>query len=184
MATKSAVSELRDYPFASFTGDLPDELLDMVVSNPVSRVRLPDGRAAWLVLSYQECCAVLSDPRFSRLPIGETSVPSGEGPRELNMDGPAHASVRRVASRAFTARRMDAYRPRVQRFIDELIDAMIAGPRPADLVSGLVAPLPLLVVCDVLGVPASDRRRFYGWIAGLNSVLAYGSAEAAAALAD
>lgn len=175
---------LRDYPFEPFTGDLPDELLDMVVSNPVSRVRLPDGRAAWLVLGYQECCTVLSDQRFSRQSVGDEPAPSRDGPRQLNMDGPAHTSVRRVASRAFTARRMDAYRPRMQRIIDELVDAMIAGPRPADLVAGLVAPLPLLVICDLLGIPASDRERFHGWLAGLNSVLAYGSAEAAGALAE
>lgn len=100
------------------------------------------------------------------------------------MDGPPHAALRRVGSRAFTARRIDAYRPRVQRIIDELIDAMIAGPRPADLVSGLVAPLPLRVVCEVIGIPADDRERFYGWLAGLNSVLAYGSTEATSALEE
>lgn len=177
----TVVSELRGYPFEPFTGDLPDELLEMVVSCPVSRVRLPDGRPVWLVLGYQDCCTVLSDPRFSRLPIGAATTPSGAGPRELNMDGAPHATVRRVASRAFTARRIDAYRPRVQAIVDRLVTAMIAGPRPADLVSGLVAPLPMLVVCDVLGVPAADRDRFYGWIAGLNSVLAYGSDDAAAA---
>ena len=184
MTTPSTVSELREYPFEPFTGELPDELLDMVVSDPVSRVRLPDGEAAWLVVGYQECCTVLSDPRFSRLPRGHAPEPDEQGPRQLTMDGPPHACVRRVAGRAFTARRMEAYRPRVQRFVDELIDTMIAGPRPADLVSGLVAPLPLLVVCDLLGVPVSDRDRFYGWIAGHNSVLAYGSAEADRAMAE
>jgi cytochrome P450 len=180
----AVVSELRRYPFAPFTGDPPDELLDMIVSDPVSRVRLPDGRVVWLVLGYADCCTVLSDPRFSRLPLGKLAVPSGDGPRELNMDGPPHAVLRRVGSRAFTARRIDAYRPRVQRIIDELIDAMIAGPRPADLVSGLVAPLPLRVVCEVVGIPAADRERFYGWLAGLNSVLAYGSADAINALEE
>ncbi|WP_431886104.1 cytochrome P450 [Micromonospora wenchangensis] len=180
----TVVSELRDYPFAPFTGDLPAELLDMVVSDPVSRVRLPDGRPAWLVLGYQDCCTVLADPRFSRLPLGATGAPDGGGPRELNMDGPAHAVVRRVASRAFTARRIDTFRPRVRRQVDALIDDLLAGPRPADLVAALVAPLPVHVVCDVLGVPVADRPRFYGWIEGLNSVTAYGSADAAAAQAE
>ncbi|WKU04974.1 cytochrome P450 [Micromonospora sp. HUAS LYJ1] len=180
----TVVSELRDYPFAPFTGDLPTELLDMVVSDPVSRVRLPDGRPAWLVLAYQDCCTVLADPRFSRLPPGATGTPDGGGPRELNMDGPAHAVVRRVASRAFTARRIDTFRPRVRRLVDALIDDLLAGPRPADLVAALVAPLPVHVVCDVLGVPVADRPRFYGWIEGLNSVTAYGSADAAAAQAE
>ena len=63
-------SGLRSYPFEPFTGDLPAELLEMVVAEPVSRVRLPDGRPAWLVLGYQDCCTVLADPRFSRLPLG------------------------------------------------------------------------------------------------------------------
>ncbi|GAB3059408.1 cytochrome P450 [Micromonospora schwarzwaldensis] len=174
----------RPYPFAPFTGDLPDELLDMVVSDPVSRVRLPDGRPAWLVLSYEHCCTVLADPRFSRLPLGATATSDVAGPRELNMDGPAHAAVRRVASRAFTARRMDTFRPRVRRLVDGLVDAMLAGPRPADLVAGLVAPLPVHVVCDVLGVPVDDRPRFYAWISGLNSITAYGSAGAADAQAE
>ncbi|MFY1627580.1 cytochrome P450 [Micromonospora sp. WMMD723] len=180
----TVVSELRDYPFAPFTGDLPAELLDMVVAEPVSRVRLPDGRPAWLVLGYHDCCTVLADPRFSRLPLGATGTPDGGGPRELNMDGPAHAVVRRVASRAFTARRIDTFRPRVRRLVDALIDDLLAGPRPADLVAALVAPLPVHVVCDVLGVPVADRPRFYGWIEGLNSVTAYGSADAAAAQAE
>nr|WP_258544936.1 hypothetical protein [Micromonospora provocatoris] len=122
-------SGLRSYPFEPFTGDLPAELLEMVVAEPVSRVRLPDGRAAWLVLSYEHCCTVLADPRFSRLPLGATTTPDGGGPRELNMDGPAHAAVRRVAGRAFTARRIETFRPRVQRLVDELVDAMLAGPR-------------------------------------------------------
>jgi cytochrome P450 len=169
----AVVPELRQYPFAPFTGDLPGELLDMIESDPVSRVRLPDGDPAWLVLDYANCCTVLSDPRFSRVPPGAAG-----DLRDLNMDGPPHAAVRRVGSRAFTARRIDTYRPRVQGIIDRLIDAMIAGPRPADLVSGLVAPLPLLVICEVLGVPAADRQRFHGWVAGLNSVLSYNSAEA------
>ncbi|WBB75978.1 cytochrome P450 [Micromonospora sp. WMMD1128] len=177
-------SALRPYPFAPFTGDLPADLLDMVVADPVSRVRLPDGRPAWLVLSYEHCCTVLADPRFSRLPPGATSAPGAAGPRELNMDGPAHAAVRRVAGRAFTARRISTFRPRVRRIVDGLVDAMLAGPRPADVVAGLVAPLPVFVVCDVLGVPAADRPRFYAWISGLNSVTAYGSDGAARAQAE
>lgn len=168
---------LRDYPFEPFTGDLPAELLEMVTSTSVSRVRLPDGRAAWLVLGYEDCCTVLSDPRFSRMP--HSGADATTGLRVLNMDGAAHGAARRVANQPFTARRIDSFRPQVQRIVDELVDAMVAGPQPADLVSALVAPLPLLVICEVLGVPTADRSRFYQWIAGLNSVLAYGSADAA-----
>lgn len=171
----TGVSGLRRYPFEPFTGDLPAELLDMVVSNSVSRVLLPDGRPAWLVLGYADCCTVLADPRFSRMHIGRPDAPQAGGPRDMNMDGPAHAAVRRAGSRAFTARRIEAYRPLVQRLADELIDAMVARPQPGDLVSALVAPLPVRVICEVLGVPVSDRQRFYGWLENLNSIVAYGS---------
>ncbi|TDP92985.1 cytochrome P450 [Labedaea rhizosphaerae] len=176
----AVVGELRRYPFAPFTGDLPGELLAMIESDPVSRVLLPDGEPAWLVLDYANCCTVLADPRFSRL----GTVPGPDEPRDLNMDGPAHAAVRRVGGKAFSARRIETYRARVQEIADELIDDMVAGPRPADLISGLVGPLPVRVVCEVLGVPVPDRAEFQGWLAGLNSVLTYNSMEAARKLWD
>ncbi|QFZ21235.1 cytochrome P450 [Saccharothrix syringae] len=175
----AVVPELRRYPFTPFTGDLPGELLDMIETDPVSRVLLPDGEPAWLVLDYANCCAVLADPRFARLPPGAVTP---DRPRDLNMDGPAHAAVRRVGGRAFTGRRVESYRPRIQAVVDELVDAMVAGPRPADLVAALVAPLPVRVTCELLGVPAPDREQFEGWLAGLNSVLTYNSAEAAKGL--
>jgi cytochrome P450 len=176
----TVTSRLRHYPFEPFTGDLPDELLDMVAAKPVSRVLLPDGRPTWLVLGYAECCAVLAEPRFSREHVGRAE-PRADGTRDISMDGPPHAAVRRVGSRAFTARRIAAYRPLVQRLADEMIDEMIASGPPADLVSGLVAPLPLRVVCEVIGVPADDRQRFYGWLEDINSIVAYGSATAVSA---
>lgn len=172
----TATTELRNYPYEKFAGDLPDELLRM--DEPIRRVRLPDGREAWLVLGFEEVCTVLNDARFSRASITSIDeVPSetDEQTRHLNMDGPGHACVRRVASRAFTPRRIEAYRPRVQQLVDELLDKMEAGGQPGDIVSGLVAPLPLLVVCEAIGVPAADREVFYGWVANLYSVTAYGS---------
>jgi cytochrome P450 len=179
----TVASDLRSYPFEPFTGDLPAELLDMVATEPVSRVRLTDGRPCWLVLGYAECCTVLSDPRFGREHIGRPQA-RVSGTRDISMDGPAHAAVRRVASRAFTARRIEGYRSLVQRHVDELIDAMVAGPQPADLVSALVAPLPLRVVCEVTGVPAADWEMFYGWLAGINSIVAFGSSDAVAARSE
>lgn len=152
----------------------------MVESNPISKVLLPDGRPCWLVLSYAHCRTVITDPHFARLHIGR---PDG-GPRDLNMDGPAHTAVRRVAMRAFTARMIEVYRPLVQRLVDELIDDMIAGPRPADVVSALVAPLPVRVICEVLGIPAADRQRFHDWIETLNSMAAYGSVGAGQARSE
>lgn len=167
----TAVDDLREYPFELFRGELPAELVRMVDTEPVSRVRLPDGRPAWLVVGYQEVCTVLSDPRFSRREPGR---PPPEG-RELSMSGPDHASLRRLAARALTARHIESYRPRVQRTADELVDAMVAAGPPADLIAALVAPLPALVVCDILGVPTGDRSRFTGWAAEIFDVSAQGT---------
>lgn len=180
----TVASGLRHYPFEPFTGDLPDELLELVVTDPIFRVILPDGREAWLVLDYASCCTVLADARFSRVPLGNKTVADPNGPRQLNMDGPPHGAIRRIGSRGFTVRKINSYRPRVQARVDELIDGMIAAGPVADLVSGLVAPLPMLAVTDVLGVPNSDRQQFYTWLKDINSVLAYGSDDAGNALGE
>ncbi|MEV7231060.1 MULTISPECIES: cytochrome P450 [Polymorphospora] len=178
--------QLRSYPFEPFHGDLPDELLKMVRTEPVSRVELPGGRPAWLVVGYDEVCTVLADPRFTR--HGDP-YPTGGGDggcpvRELSMNGPAHTSLRRLAARAFTARRVEAYRPRVQQITDDLLDEMVAGGSPADLIAGLVAPLPVRVICEVLGVPLADRDRFAEWTAAILAIAGQDSPEAVRAVAE
>lgn len=192
--------EIRDYPFEQFRGELPAELLDMVRTRPVSRVRLPDGRVVWLVVGYNEAATVLADPRFTRhgQPEAAPSEQAGEPitgqpdaasgcpvrVRDLSMDGKPHTDLRRLAARAFTARRIEAYRPRVQALTDQLIDDMVATGQPADLVSGLVVPLPVLVVCEVLGVPVADRDKFAAWGNALLALTAHGMAETARADAE
>ncbi|HXL92999.1 MAG TPA: cytochrome P450 [Streptosporangiaceae bacterium] len=171
---------LRPYPFEPFQGDLPDELLRMVRTQPVSRVVLPDGRPAWLVLGYTEVCRVLADPVFSRYAGRAPEAAAGQPcPRTLTMDGPGHASLRRLAARAFTPRHVESRRPRVQEITDRLLDTMEAAGPPADLVAGLVAPLPTLVTCELLGIRADDTGQVNAWVADMLSVTAYGSAAAA-----
>lgn len=156
----------------------------MVVTRPVTRVRLPDGRPIWLILGYQECRRVLTDPKFSRHPWSETDAPDPGHARDLSMNGPAHQAVRRFAYRAFTPRRIALLRPRVQRLADTLVDAMIAEPMPADLVSALVAPFPALTVCELLGLPPADWPKFHGWHLAISSLHAHDSDATAAALSS
>jgi cytochrome P450 len=179
----------RPYPFETFHGDLPDELLTMVRTDPVTRVTLPDGRLAWLVLGYSEVSTVLSDPRIVRHTDATSSIVDGHEQvgcpvRDLSMNGEPHTSLRRLASRAFTPRQIETYRPRVQQLTDELLDDMAAAGQPADLVAALIAPLPTLVICEMLGVPAADREQFNTWTVDMLSLTAHGSEQAGRSTAE
>jgi cytochrome P450 len=174
---------VRDYPFEPFRGRLPAALLRMVVTDPVSRVRLPDGRPCWLVLGYEPACVVLSDPRFARHGNGPSGTAAASVHRTLRSDGPDHTAVRRAAARAFGPRTVLGHRPRIQAFADRLLDAMAAAGRPADLMTALVRPLPVLVICDLLGVPAADETRFAAWASAILSVTSFDSAAGRAAQA-
>lgn len=174
--------EAREYPFEIFRGDLPDELLRMVEHEKVSRVRLPDGRLVWLVLGYDEVSTVLTDVRFRRSGGAyDTGADVADGcpVRDLSMDGDAHTDLRRLAGRAFTSRRIEAYRPRIQALTDELLDRMEKQGSPGDLVADLVVPLPAVVICELLGVPAADRGRFAEWDRALMSVDTHAATETA-----
>ncbi|MEJ3653054.1 cytochrome P450 [Actinomycetes bacterium KLBMP 9759] len=165
--------EVRDYPFEVFRGDLPNALLQMVEHERVSLVRLPDGRLVWLVLGYDEVSVVLTDVRFRRRggPF-DTGAEAADGcpVRALNMDGDAHAGLRRLAARAFTPRRIEAFRGRVQTITDELLDRMEERGSPGDLVADLVVPMPAIVISELLGVPAGDRDLFSQWDTALMAV--------------
>jgi cytochrome P450 len=76
------------------------------------------------------------------------------------MDDPEHARLRRMVTSAFTVKRVEAMRPATQEIADELIDRMLAGPKPADLVEAYALPLPSLVISNLLGVPYDDHEFF------------------------
>ncbi|OLR89653.1 cytochrome P450 [Actinokineospora bangkokensis] len=138
-------------------------------AGPVSRVRLWDGSSPWVVTRYADVRAVLSDPRFSAdtdrpgFPHTSPGVAARRGRARsfINMDDPEHAAQRRLLTSDFVVRKVEAMRPRVQEVVDELIDAMLAGPKPVDLVEAFALPLPSLVICELLGVPYADRAFFH-----------------------
>jgi cytochrome P450 len=76
------------------------------------------------------------------------------------MDDPEHARPRRMASGAFSVKRVNAMRPATQRIVDAQIDALLAGPRPVDLVEAFALPVPSLVISDLLGVPYENHDFF------------------------
>jgi cytochrome P450 len=145
----------------------------------LTQVQLPYGGPAWLLTRYHDVKIMMADPRFSReRAVGEDEprvMPYVHRPDTLTtMDPPRHSRLRRVVARAFSSRRIETLRPRTQEIVDQLIDGMLAKGPPVDLMSSFALAVPMLVVCDLLGVPFHDRERFHDWSAVLASTASSG----------
>ncbi|MFJ1885540.1 cytochrome P450 [Streptomyces sp. NPDC088137] len=139
---------------------------------PVRRAVIAGGLEAWLVTRYEDGLAALSDPRLSS-DVADASDPrlierlpaTDRGSVLRNMlrtDPPDHTRLRRLVSKAFTARSVAELRPRVQEIADRLLDEIVSDGR-ADLVGGFALPLPVIVISELLGVPVTDRGDFQRW---------------------
>jgi cytochrome P450 len=167
----STSSEIPAFPMAKAAGcpfSPPPAVLALQAEGPIAKVRLWDGSTAWLVTRYAEQRALLCDPRISH-DIDLSGFPHGSaaarerrmGPRTfIGMDDPEHARLRRMVTAPFAVKRVEALRPVIQWIVDGLIDAMLAGPKPVDLVQAFALPVPSLVICDLLGVPYADHDFF------------------------
>jgi cytochrome P450 len=142
-------------------------------NGPVQPVALPDGWQGWLVTSYEDARSLLADPRLSK-DVTEAVKLLGPGYRGalasplarvmLNADPPEHTRLRKLVARAFSTRAVAQLRHRIEQIADELLDAT-AGNSVIDLVTDYATPLPITVICELLGVPPSDRDIFRNWTA-------------------
>nr|WP_206313941.1 cytochrome P450 [Streptomyces coryli] len=139
---------------------------------PVHQVRTPDGDTVWLVLGYDACRAACQDARLSRDwprsgDVGRITNTTGDDPALAHMlmaDPPAHTRLRRLVAREFTQRRVRALHPRVTALAHELLDHMLAAEdRRADVIGSFAFPLPMTIICELLGVPELDRAAFRSW---------------------
>lgn len=159
----------------------------------------PDGMAGgdlWLVTRYADVRAALADPRLAKHPrhaprrlldLGMFTA-DGAGPAGVSMlfaDPPDHTRLRRLVTRAFTRRRVAALRPRIEQITDTLLDEIAQaetaqaeitqsgiaqnGRAGIDLIAALAFPLPITVICELLGVPVADREDFREWSRALIS---------------
>ena len=160
---------------------------------PVHRVRIPEGADIWLVVGYEAGRTALADPTLSKQwknasPTFPLVTPAA-GPHMLSSDPPDHLRLRRLVVREFTPRRVEQMAPRVQEIADELLDAMLARPDGrADLAEALSFPLPISVICELLGVPMLDRAAFRRWtndaLSGVDAETRTGAAREVAVYLD
>ncbi|MBO0802892.1 MAG: cytochrome P450 [Nocardiopsaceae bacterium] len=163
VAEQATIPITRTCPFAPV-----EEHVRLRKEAPISRVRLPGGSEAWALTRHEDIRAMLTDSRFSsdrshpsfpRI-FTERLVLRSATRSMIAMDEPEHGTARRAVTGEFTVKRLAALRPRIQQIVDEHIDAMLAGPRPADLVGALSLPVPSQVICELLGVPYADHDFF------------------------
>jgi cytochrome P450 len=161
----------RDDPFALFA--------DVRGRGAVHHVTLVDGHEAWLVVHHEQARQALNDSRLSKdmhaaLVASAAVVSEGlPGPtfarHMLTVDPPDHTRLRGLVSRAFSPRRIEQLRPRIQTIVDDLLDGIAADGADSrvDLVARFAFPLPFTVICELLGVPESDRAPLGRGLTGL-----------------
>jgi cytochrome P450 len=145
--------------------------------SPVTSVITPEGQRAWLITRYEDVRRALADPRLSkdwrklRAPgfVPDPSVGFLMA-HMLNADPPDHTRLRRLVQKAFTPGRVAGLRPRIEAITASLLDAMEAareadpaGDGAIDLITEFAFPLPMTVICELLGIPDGDREEFKTW---------------------
>src|ERR1700731_924944 len=147
----------------------PPEGMELGAARPLSRVRIWDGSTPWLITGYEQVRELFSDSRVSvddRRPgfphwnAGMLSTVHKRPRSVFTADGEEHTRFRRMLSKPFTFKRVEGLRPTIQQITDDAIDAMLAGPKPGEIVSALALPVPSLVISQLLGVPYEDAEMF------------------------
>ena len=123
----------------------------------------------WVLTRYEDVVSVLRDPRFAKEAIATfvaqklgVESASGIGISMLDRDPPDHTRLRSLVSKAFTPRVVEGLRPRIQQIVDGLLD-QAEDRRAMDVIEDFAYPIPVIVICEMLGVPVEDHERFRGW---------------------
>jgi cytochrome P450 len=147
------------------------------VERPVARARTPAGLPVWVVTRFDDARQALGDPRLAKdargfarvlarhpVPPDRRAVFAQElGRHMLSSDPPDHTRLRKLVGRAFTMRAIAGMRPRIEAIAAGLADQLAAGPAEVDLLDAFAFPLPMTVICDLLGVPDDERTTFRSW---------------------
>lgn len=155
----------------------PPVVQDLQARCPIARVRTPVGDEAWMVTRHAEVRQLYGDPRLGRshpdpehAPRLTDSILFGGASPNYETEREDHPRMRALLTPFFSARRMRALQPWVEAQVDQLLDAMAASGPPLDLHEALSFPLPVLVICELLGVPYEDRDEFRVWTLGMGDI--------------
>ncbi|WP_167099219.1 cytochrome P450 [Mycobacterium sp. DL592] len=179
----------QDHPLRS-----SEELKALQARGPIHKVLTVVGDEAWLVTGYAEVRRLMDDDRLGRThrdpanaPRSRTSALFGGPIGDFDTEPADHARMRQLLQPHFSPKHMRELQPKLERQCAALLDDMERHGPPADLLTSLAQPFPVLVICDLLGVPYSDRDRFRLWVEeaafspddavsenGLVSLLGYG----------
>src|SRR5207249_8945437 len=140
----------------------------------------PTALGFWVLTRYEDVVAALRDPRLAKEAIASfvaarfgAPVPA-MGLSMLDRDPPDHTRLRGLVSKAFTPRVVERLRPHIQQIVDGLL-ARVEGAGSMDLIEEFAYPLPVTVICEMLGVPVEDHERFKAWgvdiARGLDAIL-------------
>ncbi|MET9853503.1 cytochrome P450 [Streptomyces sp. NPDC006450] len=141
----------------------------LCAEGPVHRVKTADGQEVWLIVGHQEARQALTHPAVSKNWLTSGLYADREqteaSANMMRADPPNHTRLRRLVASSFAPGRIETLRPRIQEIVDRLLDGMEALPeRRADLIEVFARPLPVTVICELLGVGEADRGAFHGWI--------------------
>ncbi|MBM2623582.1 cytochrome P450 [Actinoplanes sp. LDG1-06] len=142
---------------------------EMTRADTIGKVRIWDGSTPWLISRHADQRALLNDPRISinekregypHMTRGRATGAPHHPDLITNTDPPEHTRLRRTVNGPFMVKRVEALRPRIQETFDGLVDDMLAGPNPANLVEAIGLPVPTLVITQMLGAPYEDHEFF------------------------
>ncbi|MER8010599.1 cytochrome P450 [Streptomyces sp. NPDC094149] len=170
----------------------PMHRVDLPEAGPPRPAALGTGTPVWLVTRYADVRQVLMDPRFDRRSLYADDAPPllvvpnllDDPNGLLNMDGEAHRRLRGTVQRAFTPRAIARWRPWVASTVDALLDDFAARRPPADIIEGFTRPLPVSVICRLMGLDHLDRERIRHWADHALTGGAHTREEVSAALAE
>jgi pentalenolactone synthase len=146
----------------------PQALTTLAADGPIHRIRTRTGDTAWLVTSYPEVRQLLADDRLGMAHpdpdhaarASDSALFGGRPPENYDTEHADRARFRALLQPYFMPARMRALRARVDLLVANLLDDLESRLPPADLHDNLAVPLPVLVICELLGVPPADRPQF------------------------